>query len=89
MVIAMTTQELEAFLLAQLQLHEVHVKSDGSHFNIIAVSDDFADMSRVKRQQTIYAPLSDKIADGSMHAVSIKTFTVEQWRKEKLFNIPQ
>jgi len=44
MVIAMTTQELEAFLLAQLQLHEVHVKSDGSHFNIIAVSDDFADM---------------------------------------------
>jgi len=89
MVIAMTTQEIEAFLLAQLQLQEVHVKSDGSHFNIIAVSDDFTEMSRVKRQQYIYGPLSDKIADGSMHAVSIKTFTVEQWRKEKLFNIPQ
>jgi acid stress-induced BolA-like protein IbaG/YrbA len=45
-------------------------------------------MSRVKKQQFVYAPLNDKIADGSMHAVSIKTFTEEQWRKEKMFNMP-
>ena len=30
-----------------------------------------------------------KIANGSMHAISIKTFTDEQWRKEKMFNLPQ
>lgn len=85
----MTTEEIETFLKEQLSLTEVHVKSDGSHFNIIAVSDAFGDMSRVKRQQFVYAPLTDKIADGSMHAISIKTFTKAQWSKEKLFNIPQ
>ena len=53
------------------------------------MSDAFAEMSRVKRQQYVYAPLTDKIADGSMHAISIKTFTEAQWSKEKLFNIPQ
>jgi acid stress-induced BolA-like protein IbaG/YrbA len=84
----MTTAELETFLKDTLSLAEVHVKSDGSHFNIIAVSDVFADMSRVKKQQFVYAPLNDKIADGSMHAVSIKTFTEEQWRKEKMLNMP-
>lgn len=88
-VTPMTTQELEQFLLTKLQLTEVHVKSDGSHFNIIAVSEQFAEMSRVKRQQFVYGPLSDKIADGSMHAISIKTFTDEQWRTEKMFNLPQ
>ncbi|MET1219086.1 MAG: BolA family protein [Glaciecola sp.] len=84
----MTTEELEVFLKDTLDLTEVHVKSDGSHFNIIAVSNQFDEMSRVKRQQFVYGPLTDKIADGSMHAVSIKTFNEEQWRKEKLFNMP-
>lgn len=84
----MTTEELEVFLKDTLDLTEVHVKSDGSHFNIIAVSNQFDEMSRVNRQQFVYGPLTDKIADGSMHAVSIKTFNEEQWRKEKLFNMP-
>jgi acid stress-induced BolA-like protein IbaG/YrbA len=84
----MTTEELEVFLKDTLDLTEVHVKSDGSHFNIIAVSNQFDEMSRVKRQQFVYGPLTDKIADGSMHAISIKTFNEEQWRKEKLFNMP-
>ena len=68
---------------------EVFVSGDGSHFQVIAVSDQFADMSRLKKQQFVYAPLSELIAEGSMHAVSIKTFTESQWKREKLFNIPQ
>jgi acid stress-induced BolA-like protein IbaG/YrbA len=43
-------------------------------------------MTRVKKQQLIYKPLSDKIADGTMHAITIKTFTTEQWKREKMFH---
>ena len=71
----MDIKEIETLLKDSLNLAEVYVKGEGSHFNIIAVSDAFADMSRVKRQQFVYAPLNPFIADGSMHAVSIKTFT--------------
>jgi len=85
----MTNEEIEQHLKETLELEEVHVTSDGSHFQIIAVSDVFDEMSRVKRQQFVYGPLNDKIADGSMHAVSIKTFNTAQWQREKLFNMPQ
>lgn len=84
----MNTTEIESLLKSELQLAEVHVKSDGSHFQIIAVSDQFADLSRVKKQQLIYKPLRDKIADGSMHALSIKTFTEKEWQRERQFNLP-
>lgn len=85
----MDNQQIETLLLETLGLAEAHVNSDGSHFQVIAVSDQFADMSRVKRQQFVYAPLAAKIAEGSMHAVSIKTFTESQWKREKMFNLPQ
>jgi acid stress-induced BolA-like protein IbaG/YrbA len=52
------------------------------------VGDCFDGISRVKQQQMIYAPLMAAIADGSIHAVSIKTFTPTQWRREKLLNPP-
>ena len=85
----MNNQEIEALLKSELGLAEVHVQSDGSHFQIIAVSDKFDGMSRVKKQQMIYAPLSDKIADGSMHALSIKTYSEQEWKRESKFNLPQ
>lgn len=85
----MENHQIEVLLKDSLNLSEVHVSGDGSHFQIIAVSDLFADMSRVKKQQFVYAPLSNIIAEGSMHAVSIKTFTGAQWKREKLFNMPQ
>jgi acid stress-induced BolA-like protein IbaG/YrbA len=85
----MDNQQIEALLLETLGLAEAHVNSDGSHFQVIAVSDQFETMSRVKKQQFVYAPLAAKIAEGSMHAVSIKTFTESQWKREKMFNLPQ
>ncbi len=85
----MDIKEIETLLKESLNLAEVYVKGEGSHFNIIAVSDAFADMSRVKRQQFVYAPLNPFIADGSMHAVSIKTFTEKDWQRERQFNLPQ
>jgi acid stress-induced BolA-like protein IbaG/YrbA len=36
----------------------------------------------------VYAPLKERIADGSMHAVTIKTFTPAQWQRERMFNMP-
>ncbi|WP_026375875.1 BolA family protein [Aestuariibacter salexigens] len=82
----MENKQIEDLLKQALDLDEVYVSGDGSHFQIIAVSDVFEGMSRVKKQQMIYAPLKDKIADGSMHALSIKTFSVAQWQREKPFH---
>jgi acid stress-induced BolA-like protein IbaG/YrbA len=82
----MDIQQIEQLLQEQLQLSEVRVSADGSHYNVIAVGDCFTDVSRVKQQQMVYGPLMAAIQDGSIHAVSIRTFTPEQWRREKLLN---
>ncbi|MFQ3250987.1 BolA family protein [Glaciecola sp.] len=82
----MTNEEIASLLKTELNLSDVKVKSEGSHFQIIAVDNCFEEMSRVKKQQLIYGPLSDKIADGTMHAITIKTFSVDQWQREKLFH---
>ncbi len=82
----MTNEELATKLTKELSVSEVKVKSEGTHYQVIAIDDKFTDMSRVKRQQFVYASLSDMIADGTIHAVSIKTFSEAQWQREKLFN---
>ncbi|MBU2870270.1 BolA/IbaG family iron-sulfur metabolism protein [Colwellia sp. E2M01] len=69
-----------------LALDEIHVKFDGSQCRINAVSDMFDDLSRVKRQQVVLKPLADVIKDGTIHAITVKTFNKTQWQRDKLFN---
>lgn len=84
----METSDIEKLLNDALELDELHVKFDGSQCTIIAVADFLGELSRVKKQQTVYAPLAEAIKEGKVHAVSIKTFTTEQWKRDKMFNLP-
>lgn len=82
----MEVQEIEKLISDVLTLDELHVKFDGSQCSVVAVADMFGDLSRIKRQQVVFATLADAIKDGSIHAVTVKTFTKEQWQRDKLFN---
>lgn len=44
------------------------------------MGESFEGLSPVKRQQLIYGALSEEIASGALHAVSIKTYTPAQWQ---------
>ena len=77
---------IEKLITETLTLDEIQIKFDGSQCSIIAVSDMFDELSRVKRQQAVLKPLADLIKDGSVHAVSVKTFNKAQWQRDKLFN---
>ena len=79
----MEPNQIEQLLSEALGLEFVQVKAEGSHYNLIVVGECFEGLSPVKRQQAVYAPLMDKIADGSMHAVSIKAYTPSQWQRER------
>ncbi|MFT6194176.1 MAG: acid stress-induced BolA-like protein IbaG/YrbA [Cognaticolwellia sp.] len=81
-------KEIEKLITDAVELDEIHVAFDGSQCKVIAIADFLGDLSRVKKQQTIYAPLVKIINEGVIHAVSIKTFTTSDWRREKMFNLP-
>lgn len=56
---------------------------DGHHFTAVVISPEFSGKTRIQKQQLVYAALNDHIADGSLHAISIKTFTPDEWQQLK------
>ncbi|GBU12288.1 acid stress protein [Enterobacterales bacterium] len=84
--IPMDTNEIKDVLMNALALDEAHVTGDGSHFQAIVVGALFDGMSRVKKQQTVYAPLMEYIADNRIHALSIKAYTPEEWQRDRKLN---
>ena len=67
--------DIEARLREELDVAEVSVEGAGNRFEIDVVSDEFEGLSRVKRQQLVYAAIDDLIASGAIHAVTIKAAT--------------
>ncbi|WP_319535546.1 BolA family iron metabolism protein IbaG [uncultured Vibrio sp.] len=79
----MDSAKVQQLLEEALNLQEVHVKGEGSHYEVVAVDASFDGMSRVKKQQLIYAPLMEYIQRNDIHALSIKAFTPEEWARDK------
>jgi len=77
------TSEIKQILENALELDEVIVSGEGSHYQVIAVGAMFDGMSRVKKQQAVYAPLMSHIATNAIHALSIKAYTPEEWARDK------
>ena len=59
---------------------------DNYFLTITIISDVFEEMRPVKRQQMVYQPINDLIADGTIHAVKIKAMTPKEWRMHKKLN---
>ena len=84
----MDSAKVQQILEEALNLEELHVKGEGSHYEVVAVDASFEGMSRVKKQQLIYAPLMEYIQRNDIHAVSIKAYSPEEWaRDEKLMSL--
>ncbi|RCV91113.1 BolA family protein [Billgrantia montanilacus] len=75
----MQPSDVKALLEARIEGCDFHIQGEGCNFQVIAVGEMFDGLSPVKRQQLIYGALSEEIASGAVHAVSIKTYTPAQW----------
>lgn len=54
----------------------------GDHFEALVISPSFEGKSTVQQHQLVYAPLSELLKSGALHAFALKTFTPEQWKKK-------
>lgn len=77
----MQPEQVKSLLQAHLPDCDITVSGDGSHFDVTVIGDVFEGLSPVKKQQLVYAGLNEQIADGSVHAVNMKTYTREQWQQ--------
>ena len=69
----MQAEEVKRLLEAGLEGWDITVEGDGSHFDILVIGEVFAGLRPVKKQQMVYAALTEQIASGDIHAVNIRT----------------
>jgi stress-induced morphogen len=53
----------------------------GDHFEARVVSASFLGKSLIEQHQLVYGPLKDLLATGTLHALALKTYSPEQWKK--------
>lgn len=63
---------------------EVTVDGDGTHFEAVIVSQEFAGKTAVQKHQLVYKALGDKMGN-EIHALSMQTLTPEEWQEKQAF----
>lgn len=75
----MQAVEVKNLLESHLADVQVEVEGEGCNFQLNLIGDALVALSPVKRQQQVYAHLNPWIADGSIHAVTMKFFSRAEW----------
>jgi len=75
----MKNTELHTILQQHFPACDIEVQGDGYHFTVKLVGEIFNHKSKVVRQQLVYAAVADYIKSGELHALTIQTYTGEEW----------
>ncbi len=79
----MVVDEIRELLGESLPDAEVIVDSDdGTHFEAIVITDAFLNKKTLDRQKMIYGVIGAQITSGAIHALSLKTFTKQEWQEK-------
>lgn len=76
----MQPEEIKNLIEKGLPNTETFVEGDGAHFTAIVISSLFIGKSRLQKQQLVYDAVKEQLLNGTLHALSIKTFTPEEWQ---------
>ena len=77
----LSAQQLETYITQNLACDFIKVLGDdGTHFEAVIVSPEFAGKSMVQQHQRVYAALGDRMK-AEIHALSMRTLTPEAWQK--------
>ena len=77
-----SNDEIEQKLKANKDVSYVKVEGNGYQYQVTVVSDLFLNKPKVARQQWVYAQLKELITTGKLHAISMKTWTKEEWGEQ-------
>ncbi|WP_343187637.1 BolA/IbaG family iron-sulfur metabolism protein [Buchnera aphidicola (Periphyllus koelreuteriae)] len=75
--------KIKKILIKKLNLFYVKVKKKNNYYKITAVGKIFFKTNEVNRQKIIYSPLLKLITKKKIHAISIKAYSLNEWKKLK------
>jgi acid stress-induced BolA-like protein IbaG/YrbA len=78
-----TPESIQHNIAQGMATEHLSVVGDGRHFEAVIVSEEFAGKSRVQRHQHVFQVLGDRMRDEMIHALSLKTYTPQEWQNQK------
>lgn len=78
----MRAEDIAALIEEQLPGAQTTVRGDdGVHFEAVVISEAFAGKSPVQQHRLVYAALGDRLKQEEIHALALKTYSPDAWRK--------
>jgi acid stress-induced BolA-like protein IbaG/YrbA len=81
-ITAMDSNEIKTMIENGMSNSVVNVDGDGTHFEALIVSTEFEGKSLIERHKLVYGVLGDAMKE-RIHALSLKTYTPEQWESQR------
>ena len=78
----MDPKEIQTMIESGMSGAQVSVEGDGTHFDAVIVSEDFEGKTLLERHKLVYKVLGEAMKE-RIHALSLKTYTPEQWNNMK------
>jgi monothiol glutaredoxin len=78
-----THSEVEQLILASYPESKIYIEGEGCDLSITVVSAEFDQQTMIKKHQGVMATLSEPLASGRLHAVTLKTFTPVEWQAQQ------
>ncbi len=75
-----TPENVRDYIQQGLDCEHIHVEGDGRHFEAVIVSKAFEGKGLLQQHKLVYQVLGDRME--KIHALSMKTYTPEQWAKQ-------
>lgn len=79
----MEPEEIKTLIESGLEGSHAEVTGDGRHFQAAVVCDAFAGKTMLEQHRLVYSVLRDRFDTDALHALSLKTYTPEQWQATK------
>ena len=77
----MDPDEIKKLIEIGLEGSHVTVSGDGRHFQATIVAAQFQGLNMLAQHRAVYATLGDRFDTEAVHALSINTYTPEQWER--------
>ncbi|MBK8815115.1 MAG: Grx4 family monothiol glutaredoxin [Methylococcaceae bacterium] len=75
--------EVESLIAKDFPEAKIMIEGQGCDLTITVVSDKFDGLTMVKQHQSVMSTLTEPLASGRLHAVTLNTFTAGQWQSKQ------
>jgi len=75
-----THSEVEVLIVSDYPGAQIHIDGEGCNLAIRVISEKFSGAPLIKQHQGVMATLNEPLASGRLHAVTLNTYTPEQWQ---------